>query len=74
MRVVLWAGDTTALLYTSFFPKKKRDARLKTKLSELVVEVAKCSLPDTNYLVMNVGCDDEDGEDVEIPPIRYVYK
>jgi len=66
------AGDTTALLYTSFFPKKKRDLRLKTKMTELCVEVSKCELPNTNYLILNIGCDDEQGEEVEVPYVRYL--
>jgi len=69
------SGETTALLYTSFFPKKKRETRLKMKVTELVMEVAKVELlPDSPYLILNVGCDDEDGEDVEIPYVRYIYK
>jgi len=68
------AGEKTALLFTSFFPKKKRDARLKTKISELVVEVSKVPLPETDYLILNVGCDNDDGDDVEIPYVRYKYR
>ena len=68
------SSESTALLYTSFFPKKKRDTRLKMLVSELVMEVGKCELPSTPYLILNVGCDDDDGEDVEVPYVRYIYR
>ena len=59
----------STLVYNSMFPKHKERLNLK------VVDAAKVEVPTLrNYLDLVVACEDEDGEDVDIPlitiPIR----
>ncbi|KAK6459665.1 uncharacterized protein RJT20DRAFT_125008 [Scheffersomyces xylosifermentans] len=59
-----------SLLYASFFPAKKVKDRLTMNLTKLIKEVSKKEIPDhVNYLIFEVCCDDEEGEDVEVPYI-----
>lgn len=42
-------------------------------LSELVKKVSKKKIPSyVNALVLEICCDDENGEDVEVPFVKYV--
>jgi len=60
------------LLYSFFMPKEKRDKRLRQTLTDAVVEVTKKPLPShVRALVLEVCCNDLDGEDVEVPYIKY---
>ncbi|CUM64267.1 uncharacterized protein PRCAT00001864001 [Priceomyces carsonii] len=57
-----------SLLYASFFPPKKIKDRLSLKLTDLIKEVSKKDIPKhVHYLIFEVCCDDEQGEDVEVP-------
>lgn len=59
-----------SLLYASFFPPKKIKDRANMKLTELIKEVNKKDIPEhLKYLILEVCCDDEEGEDVEVPYI-----
>lgn len=59
-----------SLLYASFFPPKKIKERLSLDLTTLIKQVSKKDIPDhVNYLIFEVCCDDEEGEDVEVPYI-----
>lgn len=59
-----------SLLYASFFPPKKVKDRLNLPLSKLIKEVSKKEIPaHVNYLIFEICCDDEEGEDVEVPYI-----
>jgi ubiquitin-activating enzyme E1 len=62
-----------ALLYNNIFPKHKE--RLGQKLSDLTKTVAKVDLPPwRKYFDVVVACEDDDGEDVDIPLISISYK
>ncbi|KAG7665751.1 UBA1 [[Candida] subhashii] len=59
-----------SLLYASFFPAKKVKDRKTMKLTKLIREVSKKEIPPhVNYLIFEICCDDEEGEDVEVPYI-----
>lgn len=59
------------LLYASFFPPKKVNERLGMKFTELIKTVSKKDLPPhAKSLILEVCCDDKEGEDVEVPYIN----
>lgn len=59
------------LLYASFFPPKKVNERFDMKLTELIKFVSKKDVPPhVKNLILEVCCDDEEGEDVEVPYIN----
>lgn len=57
-----------SLLYASFLPPKKINDRLEMKITELIESVSKKPVPDhARHLILEICCDDENGEDVEVP-------
>ena len=62
-----------SLLYNNIFPKHKE--RLDKKMSELVVTVAKMEIPEwrTHFDVV-VACEDEDGEDLDVPLVSINFR
>lgn len=59
------------LLYASFFPPKKVNERLSMKFTDLIKTVSKKDLPPhAKSLILEVCCDDKEGEDVEVPYIN----
>ncbi|CAG0909516.1 unnamed protein product [Cyprideis torosa] len=61
-----------ALLYSFFLAKDKLKQRSDLPMSEVVRKVTKKSLePHVRALVFEITCDDKDGEDVEVPYVRY---
>ncbi|PVH16529.1 ubiquitin-activating enzyme E1 1 [Candidozyma duobushaemuli] len=59
------------LLYASFFPPKKVKERLSMKFTDLIKTVSKKDLPPhAKSLILEVCCDDKEGEDVEVPYIN----
>lgn len=59
------------LLYASFFPPKKLKDRLTLKITEVIETVSKKELPPhSKNLILEICCDDQDGEDVEVPYIN----
>ncbi|KAI5952453.1 UBA1 [Candida jiufengensis] len=63
------------VLYATFFPQKKKQERLNIKISEVIKLVTKKEIPShVQFLVLQACCEDEDGEDVDIPPISIKYK
>lgn len=62
-----------SLLYNTLFPKHKE--RLGTRLSELVASVAKAELPaSAKHFDIVVACEDEDGEDIDVPLISIEFR
>ncbi|WIA10070.1 hypothetical protein OEZ85_010280 [Tetradesmus obliquus] len=62
-----------SLLYNDIFPKHKE--RLGKKMSELVVTVAKQVLPaERRHFDVVVACEDEEGEDLDVPLVSIRYK
>ena len=55
-----------SLLYNSIFPKHKD--RLQKKMSTLVADVAKLTIPaNRQYFDVVVACEGPDGDDVDVP-------
>ncbi|GBP59539.1 Ubiquitin-activating enzyme E1 1 [Eumeta japonica] len=60
------------MLYSFFMPKIKCQERLHLPMSEVVAKVSKKKLePHVRALVFELCCNDEDGNDVEVPYVRY---
>lgn len=57
-----------SLLYASFFPPAKVKDRMNLKLSELVATISKKPVPEhQKNVIFEICCDDQSGEDVEVP-------
>ncbi|KAL3624006.1 E1 ubiquitin-activating protein [Castilleja foliolosa] len=60
------------LLYNSTYPSHKE--RMDKKVVDLARDVAKVNLPSNrNHLDVDVSCEDDDGNDVDIPQISVYY-
>lgn len=59
-----------SLLYASFFPPKKLKERMNLSMTELVKLVTKKEVPShVKTMILEICCDDKEGEDVEVPYI-----
>ena len=62
-----------SLLYNNIFPKHKE--RMERRMSELVGTVAKMELPDwRNHFDVVVACEDEEGEDLDVPLVSIKFR
>lgn len=60
------------MLYSFFTQKSKLAERMNLPMSELVRKVSKKQIaPHERALVFEICCNDEEGEDVEVPYVRY---
>lgn len=60
------------MLYSFFQPKAKQEERMGQTMTEIVRKVAKREIaPHERALVFEICCNDDDGEDVEVPYVRY---
>jgi Ubiquitin fold domain len=63
----------TSLLYNNIFPKHKD--RLGQKMSDLVKSVAKQEIPGyRKHFDVVVACEDEDGEDLDVPLVSIKFR
>jgi len=62
-----------SMLYSFFMNKDKRAERMGKKLSEVCSSVSKKKTPEhARCLVLEICCNDKDGEDAEVPFVQYV--
>ena len=61
-----------ALIYNNLFPKHKE--RLEKKVLEIVQTVAKLDVGDRKHFDLVVACEDDEGEDVDIPLVSIKFK
>ena len=60
------------MLYSFFMPKAKCAERLPLAMTEVVRRVSKKRIePYERSLVFEICCNDDEGEDVEVPYVRY---
>ena len=61
-----------AVLYSFFDSVKKRRERGPMLVQDVVATVTKKALdPSQTFLLFDPFCTDDDGEDVDMPPVRY---
>lgn len=64
-----------AILYSFFQSAKKRKARMPMLIEDVIAEVTQKSIsPNQQFILLDPYCNDEDGEDVDLPIVRYVRK
>lgn len=64
-----------SMLYSSFTSAAKLKERMPMPLSQVAQTVGKMEFTATQkYLVLEVCCNDDDGEDVDVPYIRYCFR
>ncbi|KAJ2783125.1 E1 ubiquitin-activating protein [Coemansia javaensis] len=68
---VTMISSGVSMLYMQFAAKAKAKARLQMKTSEAIADVTgKPIAPHVRWAVLVLGCEDDDGEDVDIPSVR----
>jgi len=64
-----------SILYSNFMSKSKLEERMTMPMSKLATTITKTELQEKQrYLIFEVCCSDEDGEDVETPYVRYRFR
>jgi len=64
-----------SIIYSSFIAPKKLEERLHLPLKKVIESVGKVNVsPKQKYLTFEMCCNDEQGEDVEVPYCRYRFR
>ncbi|TPP55713.1 Ubiquitin activating enzyme [Fasciola gigantica] len=72
---VTMLSQDVSMLYAFFMPEARRKERLAMPLEQLVETVSKKRIPShVRALVFDLCCSDADGEDVDVPYVRYNLK
>lgn len=70
---VTMMSQGVCMLYSFFMGKDKREERMNMNISDIVQKVSKKRIPShARALTIELCCDDEDGEDVEVPYVKYI--
>jgi ubiquitin-activating enzyme E1 len=65
----------SAVVYSFFANKKKLAERMVMPLSDVVKEVSKADfLPKQKYINFEICANDENGDDAEVPYVRYQFR
>jgi ubiquitin-activating enzyme E1 len=63
------------LIFSFFMPPDKKADRLAMPVTKAVETVSKRKIPPhVNALVLELCCNDPDGEDVEVPFVKYIIR
>lgn len=69
---VTMISQGVAMIYSFFMAPAKRKERLETPISKTIEKVSKKKIkPHQKILVLELCCNDKDGEDVDIPYVKY---
>jgi ubiquitin-activating enzyme E1 len=69
---VTMVTDSSRVYYSSSFKQPKKEERLRLSISELEAHVSgKLMQSHVRALVLEICCNDDQGEDIEVPYIRY---
>lgn len=61
-----------SMLFSFFMPAAKSKERMGQTMQKIVADVQKREIePHEKYLIFEIVCDDENGDDVEVPFVTY---
>jgi len=64
-----------SMLYGFFMAKNKADERMNQKITAIIESVSKKPVPThVNAVVLEICCNDQNGDDCEVPFVKYILK